>query len=135
MLIHPANPPATRKTPVARVRKRHSASSHHAALAHTKRAHDSQRQHRQRHALRQHLQQIRRPGLAQVAVDDGVDVDDRVRDDQLQKPAEQAADAARQHDGARRGDVRVGALFRQVEGRVVAGHGPDHGDEGHLLRC
>lgn len=49
----------------------------------------------------------------------------------MEEPAHQPAETGRHDDGARAGDVGVAAFFSQVERRVVAGHGPDDGDEGH----
>ena len=116
---------------VARVGEGDSGGGDHAALAHTEGAHDGQGEDGEGGVLRHDLQEIGGPGLAEVGVDDTVDVDDRVGDDELEEPAKEAAEAGGHDDGAGRGDIGVAALFGQVEGGVIAGHGPDHSDEGH----
>ena len=77
------------------------------------------------------MEEVGGPGLAKVGVEDVVDVDDGVGGNELEEPAEEAAEA-RSHDDCARGcDAGVGALFGQMEWGVIAGHGPDHRDEGH----
>jgi len=70
--------------------------------------------------LRHHLQEVGRPGLAEVGGEDGGDVDHGVGGDELEDPAEDAAEGRGHYDGARGGDVGVGAFFGEVEGGVVA---------------
>lgn len=69
--------------------------------------------------------------MSEIRVERIGDVDDGVRDDELEEPAKGATHGGGEHDGARRGDVRIRAFLREVEGGVVTGHGPDDGDEAH----
>ena len=77
------------------------------------------------------MEEVGSPGLAKVGVEDVVDVDDGVGCNELEEPAKEAAEARSHDDGAGGRDAGVGAFFREMKWGVIAGHGPDHRDEGH----
>ena len=115
-----------RKAVIARVGERHARSGNHAALAHGEAGDDGEGEDGEDDFVRQDLDQVGGEGLAKVAVECLGDVDDGIGYDELEEPAEGAADGAGEEDGARAGDVGVAAFFCQVEGAVVTGHGPDY---------
>ena len=96
---------------VAGVGEGDSARGDHAALAHAEAADDGQAEDGKSDLLGHHLQEVGGPGLAEVGVDDGGDVDDGVGRHELEEPAEETAKAGGHDDGARGGDVGVCAFF------------------------
>jgi hypothetical protein len=61
--------------------------------------------------LRHDLEEVGCEGLAKVGGQDLFDVDYRVGGDELEEPAEEAAEAGGEDDGAWGGDVGVAAFF------------------------
>lgn len=116
---------------VARVCVSDTARRNHAALAHAEAADDGQTEDGERRLFRHDLQEVGGPGLAEVGVDNAGNVDDGVGGDELEEPAEETAEARGHDNGAGGSYGGVAAFFREMEGRVVARHGPDYGDEGH----
>ncbi len=119
------------KTAVSSVSVGDTGSGNHGSLAHGITTHDGKRQDRGRRLLRHHLQEVSCPRLADIRSDDRGYVDDGIRDHQLQEPAKDASDGGCKHDGSRRGDVCVRALFAEMERGVVSAHRPDDSDEAH----
>ena len=129
--IHRPPPPTHRKAIIPSIRKRHPTRCNHAALAHEKAGDDGQREHGQYGLLRHALYEVGGERLAQRRLERGADVDDSVCDYELEEPAKGTPDGGCEHDGARRGDVRIRTLLGQMKGRIVAAHGPDDADEAH----
>lgn len=69
-----------------------SRGSNHVSLSHREATDDSQAKNRQSRLLWHNLQQVRSPRLTQVTLDDGIDIDNGVSSDELEKPSKQASE-------------------------------------------
>lgn len=92
---------------------------------------NSQRQNSHNEIIRHSLIEISSPRLASRIIQNSSDVNDSVRDHELQEPAERATDSRRQDNGARRCYISVRALLCDMEGRVIATERPDDSEKAH----
>lgn len=107
MFIHSFPVFAQGEAIVTCVRESHSARGNHTALAHGEARDNRQRKNRQRHLLRHALHKVRRERLSEIRVEDSIDINDRVRHYELQKPPEDAARCGRQNNSAWRGEIGI----------------------------
>ena len=91
-LIDTTDPPRAGETAVSGIGKCHSTGRDHATLAHAEGANDGQSEDGKRGLLRHYLKEICSPWLAEIGVYDAGNVNDCVRDNQLEEPAKRAAD-------------------------------------------
>lgn len=111
VLVDPLPNAGEREAVVTGVRVRDPTSSHHAALAHAKAADDGDAEDGEGRLLRHDLKEVGSPWLAERGVNDGADVNDSIRGDELQEPAEKPAETGGHNNGAWRGDVGVAAFL------------------------
>lgn len=102
----------------------HSRSCDHAALAHCEARDDREGEHGEDDAGRQDVIEVSGEGLTEVALQYGRDVNNCVSHNELKEPAKHSSHRRSEEDCARRGDVGVATLLRQMKGRVVAAHRP-----------
>ena len=111
VLVDPLPDAGEREAVVTGVRVCDPTSSHHAALTHAKATDDGDAEDGESGLLRHDLKEVGSPWLAERGVDDGGDVNDSVRGDELQEPPEKPAETRGHNDGAWRGDVGVAAFL------------------------
>jgi len=107
MRINPCPEPTERETAVSGVCECYPTCRHHATLTHAECGDDSEREGSEGCFLSKTLQEQGRPRLAQITIEDFVDVDYNVSGDELQEPAEDTANAGGQDNGAWGRDVGV----------------------------
>ena len=120
-----------REAVITGVSVRDSTGSHHAALTHAEAADNGYAEDSEGGLFGHDLKEVCRPWLAERGAKHAADINHSIRSDELEEPPKEPAEARGHDDSARRGNAGVTTFFRQVEGGVVAGHGPDDGDEGH----
>lgn len=131
VFVHPLDPGGKWEAVITGIGKRHSGRGNHATLPHGETAYDGQAKNGEGSLLRHHLDEIRCPRLTEIRVKDGRDVDDGVRNDELQCPSCEASEATGHDDGSWGSYISIAAFLGKMERRVVSRHGPDNGNETH----
>ena len=66
------------------------------------------------------LQEVGRPRLTEIRLQDKVNINDSISDNDLEEPAKKTTNTASQNDGPWRCDIGVGAFFTEMERSVIA---------------